>query len=212
MNHTYALYQQVSPLTTSTSSVSSTSSTSLDTNANIAITSPNPVTTTQDNNDQNKKKKDTFSSKLVDYFVDHPWHFFGPLFGLLLFYVIRSSISTDNQDSLVKYIDELLLLHAREITTIGRANTLTRAEWEDIVNKTFQMIEEIIDSQIKNSEERRISTIENKLSLLQIRPSELQYIIEQSTGKPLKYSYMLQRAAIGLALLRDDQLKIPQMK
>lgn len=191
-------------------------------NASLPFSPPVPLQQQQQqNSEESKKKRDGIGSKIVDYFVDHPWHFFGPLFLLILFYILRASKSTDNQDNLIKAIDELSLLHAREVTTIGRSNALTREQWLQIVDNTYRMVEELIDNlhHTKNDSSSRSNSgtfdisslsIEKKLHLLQIRPSELQYIIEQVTGKPLNNSYMLQRGATGLALLRDNKLPIPR--
>lgn len=155
-----------------------------------------------------QKKKQTIGSKVLDYFVDHPWHFFGPLIALAIGFGVRSYLGGQNEDALSEAMENTSPCHAREVTTLGRTNGVTIAQWRKVVDAAIESVQkQILDARAAaGGRALRPAEIDAALSLL---PSQLEAVLVQVTGKPVQQAHILARAASGFALARDELLRHP---
>jgi len=132
-----------------------------------------------------------FGTRVLDYIVDHPWHFFGPLIGGVVLYFVRLNLNSQEQDALIRTIDKSSPLHAREVAAIGRVNSLTLKEWDAVLQAVTDALSE-------------------KGGNMRLRPTEMQIIIERVINRPLRLSHMLERAAAAIkGKDRDDEIDSP---
>jgi hypothetical protein len=125
------------------------------------------------------------STRILDYIVDHPWHFFGPLIGAIVLYFVRLNLNSQEQDALIRKIDRESPLHAREVSAIGRANSVTLKEWDGVLEAVSEAIIE-------------------QGGKLYLRPTEIKLLIERVIKRPLLLHHMLRRAA---TLINDKNLE-----
>jgi hypothetical protein len=147
--------------------------------------------------------------------VDHPWRFFGPVIGLCVAWLVRSNKSSDNQDAYIRALDTTSPMHAREVTAVGKANTLTLEEWKGVVDAAFAAVEEQLRAQ-----QRLCGTSSSSSPFLRLRPSEVAFLVDRvirtrapagaDTGpRRLRHAHILARAATGLALAESGALVYP---
>jgi hypothetical protein len=147
--------------------------------------------------------------------VDHPWRFFGPVIGLCVAWLVRSNKSSDNQDAYIRALDTTSPMHAREVTAVGKANTLTLEEWKGVVDAAFAAVEEQLRAQ-----QRLGGSSPPSSSPFCLRPSEVAFLVDRvirtrapagaDTGpRRLRHAHTLARAATGLALAESGALVYP---
>ena len=139
---------------------------------------------------------ENFSGRVVGFLFDHPWRVFGPLGAALVVYLIRTSIATARQETLVRCMDEVSPLHSREVAALGRANALSAAEWRVVVSYVLASVEE-----------RCVAVAQTKSNLnyadaSRMKPSEIETAVLAAISnrrQSLSQLHMLRRAAAWLA-------------
>lgn len=84
----------------------------------------------------------SLGTRVLNYAFDHPWRSLSPLVAALALYLLRSAVSTSNQESLVRALDQCSPLHLREVAALGSANALTCAEWRAVVADVLAAVDE----------------------------------------------------------------------
>jgi hypothetical protein len=150
------------------------------------------------------KPPPSLGTRVVDYFADNPWHFFGPLLGALALWLLRNSRGQANQDALVRALDEVCPLHAREVVQVTAANSLSAAEWEAAWRS-------VLAAAVAGAQRRQQvgGGAGAGAAALHVRPSEVEAALAAATGRPLRHAHALRRAAAWLSMVQEGLVVEP---
>ena len=88
---------------------------------------------------QPTKKKMGIGAKIADWIVDNPGLFFGGLFGSLIAYIVHGSVGGNRREKAITELEKAAPIASKEIAEVGKANSVTRAVFERVVDRSFQL-------------------------------------------------------------------------
>lgn len=143
-------------------------------------------------------------SRAFEYFLDHPWHVFGPLLLSGVVWLVRSNVSLSNQEKVSDTLDAISPVHPREISSIGKENNVTIGEWCRFLDAIFDYVENELS-------ERPSQEIFDSRGNVMMKPSILEHFLEKYglEGREIQLKHMLRRAASYLAMTHDGKIAVP---
>ena len=155
----------------------------------------------------------SIGTRVLNYAFDHPWRSLSPFVVALALYLLRSAVSTSNQEALVRALDQCSPLHLREVAALGKANALTCAEWRAVVVDVLAAVDARAQRLRKSRDDVPLDAAAYD-ELAKVRPSEVEAAIvaamsRRGERRELVHVHLLRRACAWLAMREAGVVESP---